>query len=91
MSDRDASAIASWTRHDQGDDPGAPDQHTTRYSCAGCCFTSTDYMAALEHYVSRHREGSMHEIEIKDMGHWGPITIPPHHVQKMRERLEKTK
>jgi hypothetical protein len=86
VSDRDASAIASWTRHDQGDDPGAPYQHTTRYSCAGCCWTSTDYMAALEHHVQQ-----AHQIEIKNAGHWGPIPFAPSHVQRMRERLEKTK
>jgi hypothetical protein len=50
VSDRDVSAIASWSRFDQGDDPGRDRWDTgPRYVCVDCDWRGTD---PLFHYVN---------------------------------------
>lgn len=88
MSDRDQSAIATWERHDQGDDPGRQTRSASRYNgplvtheCAVCCWHG-DYMGALEHHVQQG-----HGITRFNMPHWGEIVFPAPYINRMRRRL----
>jgi hypothetical protein len=49
VSDRDVSAIASWSRDDQGDDPWSRWDSRQRYVCVDCAWTGSD---SLFHYIN---------------------------------------